>query len=76
MQRTTVKRRMDAIEAALPVRLPKVAIILQWPDGHCSHNGIDYADMAEALDILQPDEHIPVAVVDYSQPQHKAQGEQ
>ena len=66
MQRATVKKRMDAIEASMPVKMPKVAIILQWPDGHCSHNGLDFKDMEEALDLLKPDEAIPVKVIDYS----------
>lgn len=68
MQKATIKKRMDAIEAALPVKMPKVAIILQWPDGHCTHNAIDYADIDEALEILRPEEHIVVQVVDYSKP--------
>ena len=76
MQKATINKRLSAIEAAVPVKMPNVAIILQWPDGHCTHNGQDFADMAEALDVLRPEEHIPVQVVDYSQPQTKAQGGQ
>ena len=76
MQKATINRRLSAIEAAMPVKMPKVAIILQWPDGHCTHNGQDYADMAEALELLKPAEVIPVRVIDYSKPQTKAQGGQ
>ena len=72
MRLTGLKKRLSAIEAAMPVKMPKVAIILQWPDGHCTHNGQDYADMAEALELLKPAEVIPVRVIDYSQPQNHA----
>ena len=76
MHRASIERRLDVVEASIPVKLPKVAIILQWPDGHCSHNGLDFKDMEEALDVLKPDEAIPVKVTDYSKPQPKAQGGQ
>lgn len=72
MQKATINKRLSAIEAAMPVKMPKVAIILQWPDGHCTHDGQDYADMAEALELLKPADFIKVDVLDYRKPQPTA----
>jgi hypothetical protein len=52
--------------------MPKVKIILQWPDGHCTHDALDYASIDEALEILRPEEHIVVQVQDMSKPAEKA----
>ena len=72
MQRATIKRRLSALEAAIPVKMPRVAIVLVWPDGHASHDCQDYADIAEAKELISADEFIEVAVIDYSQPQNSA----
>lgn len=68
MQRHAIERRISALEDAMPQRIPNVAIILQWQDGHCAHNGLEYGSIDEALDVLMPDDHIIVDVVDYSKP--------
>ena len=56
----------------MPIKMPKVAIVLVWPD-HCTHNSIDYRDIAEAKELIQADEFIEVAVIDYSKPQTASQ---
>ena len=68
MRNDTIKRQLAALAAQIPERMPKVVILLVWPDGHCSHDAIDYASVDEALDILRPDEHILCEVQDMSKP--------
>ena len=74
MRHATIKRRLDALENALPVKFPRVAIVLQWPDGRCSHGGMDFRDMEEAIALIKADEIIPVQVTDYSLPQAPKEG--
>ena len=52
MQRATINRRL--------------LILLLWPDGHASHDGLHYADLPEALEVLKPHDHILVEVQDHS----------
>ncbi len=72
MKNDTIRRQLAAISAQIPERMPKVKIILQWPDGHCTHDALDYASIDEALEILRPEEHIVVQVQDMSKPAAKA----
>lgn len=72
MHHERIKRRLDAIAASIPKPMPKVVILLVWPDGHCSHDATDYASVDEALEILRPEEHIVVQVEDMSKPAQKA----
>lgn len=70
--RQSITKRVAALESQFPERMPKVKIILQWQDGHCTHNALDYASLDEALEILRPEEHIVVQVQDMSKPAAKA----
>ena len=43
-----------------------MTIFLVWPDGHASHGGQHYADLPEALDVLNPKDYFTVAVIDHT----------
>lgn len=68
MRKDTIKRELAALSARIPERMPKVIVLLVWPDGHATHDAIDYASVDEALDILRPEDHIICRVIDYSKP--------
>lgn len=38
--------------------------ILLWPDGHATHNGLDYSSLQELIDVLQPDDYVLCEVTD------------
>lgn len=68
MHRDSINRRLAALESQYPEPMPKVTIILQWPDGHCTHDVTHYVSLQEAMDILHPEDVILVDVRDMSKP--------
>ena len=66
--RQNITKRIAALETQYPEPMPKVIVLLVWPDGHATHNSIDYASVDEALDVLRPEDHIICRVIDYSKP--------
>jgi hypothetical protein len=66
MQRASINRRLDALELQAAPSPSPVLILLCWPDGHVSHDCKGYSDLAEALSVLKPHDHILVEVLDHS----------
>lgn len=73
MHRTAIKKRLAALELRHEQPPLPCLFLLRDFDGSIGHNGVRYADLETALNVLKPHDYVIADVVDCSKPAVKAE---
>lgn len=66
MPHERTKRRLAALELQHEQEPKPVLVFIEQVDGTILHNGLTYADIETALDVLKPHDYIVAKTIDYS----------
>lgn len=74
MRLASIKKRLAALELRHEQPPLQCLFLLRDFDGSIGHNGVKYADLETALDVLKPHDFVIADVIDCSKPATKAKG--